>query len=103
MTKEIEEFVIKSPREHPPISDVNFSEYIAKKFTVDNCNKTAIVTTIYLGVVFSPMTPANGPFEMSNHIHNARGTVLFVDRQRVEKILLPAMDNEKYCSAVKRT
>lgn len=44
MTKEIEEFVIKSPREHPPISDVNFSEYIAKKFTVDNCNKTAIVS-----------------------------------------------------------
>ena len=63
---------------------------------------TSQLANIYLGVVFSPMTPANGPYEMSNHIHNARGTILFVDRQRVEKILLPAMDNEKYCSAVKR-
>lgn len=73
-------------------------------FFADNCIDYLVsqLAMIYLGVMISPVTPANGAYELANQILDTNGSILILDRHHVETVLMPALDNEKYASAIKQ-
>ncbi|OTF83199.1 hypothetical protein BLA29_004871, partial [Euroglyphus maynei] len=57
---------------------------------------------IYLGVIISPSKPANGAYELVNQMRDLNASILIIDRKNLEKILIPAFDNEKYGPSIKK-
>ena len=53
------------------------------------------MAAVYLGLPYSPVIPANGPYELSKQVVNSKGSVLVVDKDKVP-ILLQALDNHEY-------
>ena len=57
--------------------------------------------TIYLGVTFSQIKPANGPFEVSQQIKDTLGTVLVFGDNNTG-VIRKAVDCEEYSDSIKQ-
>lgn len=58
------------------------------------------ICTAFLGVTYSPVTPANGVFELIQQIRDSSGSVLLFGKEKVP-VIKQALDDAQYCKTIK--
>ncbi|UXI15209.1 hypothetical protein NH340_JMT01152 [Sarcoptes scabiei] len=72
-------------------------------FFGDNSIEYAVcmLGVIFLGSVYCPVTPANGPFELSEQVNDSKSSLLIIDSEKLT-VLESALANETYRDKIKK-